>query len=462
MTLIGNVGYLTAMTSLVLGMILMSNPEKAKKGNLILVFGMTIAVVSTILIHANFDGKIPLDKLLLILGIVLIGVLLGGKISWNYKITKMPELIALFNGFGGLAAVFIGFVGLINIEALTNVEYLLLIVSVILGMVTFAGSLVAFFKLSGRITKSFHQNKAFMIFSAAFTVLFSIKLAMSAGETNYLIYLIFLAFFSLLFGLFLANNVGGADMPVLISVLNGLTGVITCVSGVYFQNTIMILLGVFVGFTGLVLTIQMSKAMNRSLSKVFFSSTRKSHTSTSEIAYQNIQEITAATIASELTFTKRVAFIPGFGMATAHAQQSCKKLMSALNENEIEVKFIVHPVAGRMPGHMNVLLAEANIDYKDILNLEEGNEYLKHSDYCFIIGANDVVNTLAEDDAESSIYGMPIIQAYNATRVVVIKRSLGHGYAGIPNPLFDQDHCRMMLTDAQRGLEAILNEYDAH
>ncbi|MEZ4924309.1 MAG: NAD(P)(+) transhydrogenase (Re/Si-specific) subunit beta [Crocinitomicaceae bacterium] len=459
MAIIGNVGYTAAMTSLVFGMILMSNPEKAKKGNKILIVGMLLAVVSTIVLYSNLEAQIPWKNWLLIIGVLALGTVVGGKITWGYKLTKMPELIALFNGLGGLAAVLIGYSGLIGSTRVEGLEFTLLITSVVLGMVTFSGSLIAFFKLTGKLTKSLSQNRAFMVLCLSFCVLFVFKLAMQSNASEFGMNLIFLSFFSFLLGVFFANNVGGADMPVLISVLNGFTGVITCITGLYFENTIMILLGVFVGFTGLVLTIQMSKAMNRNLIKVFFSSIKTSnHSSEGAESYHNIQEITAATIASELTFVKKVAIIPGFGLATAHAQHACKKLMDRLNEMNIDVKFIVHPVAGRMPGHMNVLLAEANVSYENTLELDQGNEFLLEADYCFIIGANDVVNTSAEVDDKSPIYGMPIIQAYQASRVVIIKRSLGNGYAGIANPLFDENHTRMYLTDAQKGLTSIVDE----
>lgn len=459
MAITGNLGYLLATLSFVLGMIQMNNPGTAKRGNFVMILGMFLAILSTLLLSTNLELDSYWQNWLLIAGLLLLGVALGRKISFAFEITRMPELVSLFNGFGGLSAAFISLASIIvAFDSVSIGIKILLLGSLYLGVMTFSASILAFLKLGGKFGISFSKNQAFTGITLIFSIILIVQAIFTESYSEFIVYIALLFIFSLFNGIFFANGVGGADMPVLISVLNGLTGIITTISGVYFENTIMILLGVFVGFTGVILTIQMSRAMNTSLGRVFFSKRKKQSSTSGAVSYTNIQETTAAKIATELAFTRRVVIVPGFGLAVAQAQKLCFELKEHLSELDIELKFVIHPVAGRMPGHMNVLLAEANISYDDILDLEKGNEYLSESDYCFIIGANDVVNIAAELDENSPIFGMPIIQTYKAKKVVVIKRSLANGYAGISNPLFDLDRCYLLLADAKIGLAQIISE----
>jgi NAD(P) transhydrogenase subunit beta len=262
---------------------------------------------------------------------------------------------------------------------------------------------------------------------------------------------------ALVYGLLFALPVGGADMPVLIAVLNAVTGVATAFSGILFESTIMLLGGILVGATGILLTIQMCKAMNRSLRKVLIGG----HAARAELTgngEQLIQTITNAETASVLAFAQQVAIVPGFGLAAAQAQKLCFEMQKALNAQGTNVKYIIHPVAGRMPGHMNVLLAEANVDYDDIVEMEEVNDNMEQFDACVVIGANDVVNPAAEENESSPIYGMPVIRAYRAKHVIVLKRGMAAGYSGVSNPLFEKSNCRLLFGDAKTSLQKIVEE----
>ncbi|SFT48285.1 NAD(P) transhydrogenase subunit beta [Lishizhenia tianjinensis] len=459
MALFGNFGYLFSTAFFALGMVYMGNPKRASKGNALLILGMITAVVSTLGFNASEGLDFNWNRLLLILALLIVGIVAGRKISFSFKITRMPELVSLFNGFGGLCAALIGWVSLFqtNVE-LSQSSQVILLLSLFMGFSTFSGSMIAFFKLGGKLKKAWRGNNAYMWL----TLLLSGVTFLSSLQPNTFIdvktSVLLLGLFSLSYGVFFANGVGGGDMPVLISVLNGLTGVLTTISGIYFENTIMILLGVFVGATGVILTIQMCKAMNKSFVKIFFNTAKKAIHIQGEAEELDIKETSSASIVADLTLAKKVAIVPGYGLAIAQAQKACYELKNLLNAYDTDVKFVIHPVAGRMPGHMNVLLAEANIPYADILDLDKGNEYLAESDLCFVIGANDVVNTSAETNENSPIYGMPIIQTYLAQKVVIIKRSLSNGYADIQNPVFGLENSSMYFTDAKVGLESIVTE----
>lgn len=459
MAIFGNFGYLFSTAFFALGMVYMGNPKRASKGNALLILGMTTAVISTLGFNASEGLNFNWSRLLFILALLVVGIIAGRKISFSFKITRMPELVSLFNGFGGLCAALIGWVSLFQtVLPLNQSSQIILLFSIFMGFSTFSGSMIAFFKLGGKLKKAWKGNNTFMWTSLLLSTVMFILSLQENTFVNQEMTVLLLAAFSLGYGVFFANGVGGGDMPVLISVLNGLTGVLTTISGIYFENTIMILLGVFVGATGVILTLQMCKAMNKSFVKIFFNSSKKAFTNQSTELELDIKETSSASIVSDLTLAKKIAIVPGYGLAIAQAQKTCSELKSLLNAYDTDVKFVIHPVAGRMPGHMNVLLAEANIPYEDILDLEKGNEYLADSDLCFVIGANDVVNTSAENDTNSPIYGMPIIKTYLAQKVVIIKRSLSNGYADIQNPVFGLDNSAMYFIDAKKGLENIVTD----
>lgn len=460
MILSGNIGVLAATVSFILGMMMMGNPKSALRGNLLLVLGMCLAIVSTILIQTNYGLNFPWKNLLFVATLIVIGIVVGRKVSFGFQLTKMPELVALFNGFGGLAAALIGMVGIIGAQDITKISsQVILLASIFLGVMTFSGSIVAFFKLGGRMKLKIKHNRVFTIGSLVLSVLLILQLLLFQNLELFSLSLIGLVFLSLTHGFFFSNAIGGGDMPILISVLNGLTGILTVISGIYFESTIMILAGVFVGATGIILTFQMCIAMNTSLMKVFIKSKSQFLGGGSDTtSYEDLKETSAAKLASDLMLAKQVVVVPGFGLAVAKAQKLCKELLEELSEKDTDLKFVIHPVAGRMPGHMNVLLAEAGIEYSSILDMDKGNELLKETDICLVIGANDVVNTSAENNSTSPIHGMPIIRTYNAKKVVVIKRGLSPGYAGIKNPLFENDNSELLFIDAKDALEKVISE----
>ncbi len=459
MILTGNIGIFAATASFLMGMMIMGNPKKAVMGNLLLVIGMIVAILSTIFLQSSFTENIQWGSILFIIGLLAIGTLIGNRISFGFQLTKMPELVSLFNGFGGLAAGLIGLVGIMSFKLVNDLmNTSILLVSVGLGFLTFSASLIAFLKLGGKFKKYIPNNRAYSLITLLICVLLIIKLLFFPHVDTYMLTVSLLIIFSLLHGIFFANGVGGGDMPILISILNGLTGLLTVISGIYFESAIMILSGVFVGATGIILTVKMCGAMNTSLLKVFLGSNVQLGSAEDASNYSVLQETNTVKVASDLTLVKKVVIVPGFGLAVAKAQKLCRELKDELNAMGVELKFVIHPVAGRMPGHMNVLLAEAGIEYGDILDLDKGNIYLNETDLCLVIGANDVVNTAAENDTSSSIHGMPIVQTYKAKKVIIVKRSLSPGYAGIKNPLFENQNSAMLLVDAKDAIERVLSE----
>jgi len=459
MILGGNIGILAAAFSFIMGMMMLGSPGKAAHGNRLLVLGMIVALASTIGLHSFSSAEVPWLNIGVILVILLIGTIIGLRMSYRFELTKMPELVSLFNGFGGATAGLIGIVGLYSEEPYGDlISTLILSVSIFLGFMTFSGSYIAFLKLGGKFKMRIPNNRSLLLFTLAISVLIIGLIVAHIGAELFIPTLLCLVVLSLLFGVFFASGIGGGDMPILISVLNGFTGALTAISGAYFGSTIMILAGVFVTATGVILTFQMCAAMNTSLKKVLMGSTVTFANSLDAEGYEQINETTSTKVASDLVLMKRVVIVPGFGLAVAKAQKACRELKSKLDQANIELKFVIHPVAGRMPGHMNVLLAEAGIEYSDILDLDQGNDYLEEADLCLVIGANDVVNISAENDVNSIIHGMPIVKTYKAKKVVVIKRSLSAGYAGIKNPLFEVENTELLMTDAKLALERIVDE----
>lgn len=454
-----NFAYLLAAIGFIGGLKLMATPAQSKAGNLISALAMFIAIAATV-VNVVFKNQY-FENLYLLITLIFVGSVIGKYLSQKYEMTRMPELISLFNAFGGLCAMIIG----VNESLITDygadqwATKLILISGVFLGGAAFSGSIIAFYKLSGSLKKSF-QLKSLSILSWLLTIgLIVWHIAMPESSISFLTLSLVIATISLAYGVIFALPVGGADMPVLISVLNAVTGIATAISAILFESTIMLLGGILVGSTGILLTLQMCKAMNRSLKKVLLGGGKTSKNSTSSTSKeQDITSITPSETASILAFSANVAIIPGFGMAVSQAQKECFELQKSLQSLGAKVQYIIHPVAGRMPGHMNVLLAEANIDYNDIVEMDEVNDNMSHYDMAIIIGANDVVNPAAETDADSIIYGMPIIKAYNAKQVVVMKRGMAAGYSGASNPLFERSNTRLLFGDAKLSLQKIIEE----
>lgn len=451
--------YLYSALSFILGLKFMGSPSKAKMGNIFAATGMLIAILATSFLVINNTPKI--ENIIILILVLLMGTIIGKYMSARVEMTAMPQLVSLFNALGGLSAFIISLNELyINANNdLTIVFKTVVISGVVLGGASFTGSIIAFYKLSGKLNKG---NPTILKRLSQVLLIAILILSVSAITTPNLtvsttILIGLVAFLSLVYGVLFSMPIGGADMPVLISLLNAVTGIATIFSGVIFNNPIMIVGGVLVGSTGIILTIQMCKAMNRSLKNILFGAQNGVQTSVGNREIE-IQQASSIEVSSLLAFSKNVAIIPGYGMAVAQAQQVCYELQKNLMGKDVNITYIIHPVAGRMPGHMNVLLAEANIDYKHIKDMADVNDTMEQFDVAIIIGANDVVNPAAETDTDSPIYGMPIIKAYQAKQVFVMKRSMSTGYSGVENPLFERNNCKVLFGDAKESLTNIIDE----
>ena len=456
MKLVLEISYFLAMISFIVGLKFLSSPAKAKMGNLIAAIGMTLAILATI-VGTYYNSGININLILIAIAI-LAGIVIGKRMSDKAEMTKMPQLVSYFNAMGGGCALLLGLIeGQQVMHSNDRGAEVILLVAMMIGAVSFSGSIVAFRKLAGK--QKDVRTMGLKVFSrvllialigipvlASFDIL-SITLMQEIG---------ILAALSIVYGLIFVLPIGGADMPVVISLLNSLTGVATALAGVMFNNLLMISGGIFVGSAGVLLTLLMCSAMNRSIWAVLSGSFKKSEQG--EELEIEIKRTTVGELATNLMYANKVAIIPGYGLAVAQAQHLCGQLERWLDKKNVEVEYIIHPVAGRMPGHMNVLLAEADIHYDKLKEMEEVNDNMNEYDVAIVIGANDVVNPAAENDPNSPIYGMPIIKAYNAKNVVVIKRGMAKGYAGVENALFGYDNCHLLFNDAKAALNDVMAE----
>lgn len=458
MTGLLDIGYFIATLSFVGGLKYMSAPTRAKSGNLLAAIGMTLAVGLTLAF--GVAGHIPALNIIIILSAIGLGTLAGKLMSSRVEMTGMPQLVSLFNATGGGCAMLLSIAEAqqAGIHTMALNLQLLLAGGLVIGALSFTGSLVAYGKLAGK-TKD-RRGKGVVIASRA-TILLILGsfLAYSTGllPVSFVTLVYGWAVLSLLYGILFVLPIGGADMPVVISLLNSLTGIATALAGMAYSNKIMIAGGIFVGAAGLLLTLLMCKAMNRSLLKVLTGSFAGNGGSV--VAEElHIKETSASDTAMQLAFAKKIAVVPGYGLAVAQAQHVCGQLQKLLEERDTEVHYIIHPVAGRMPGHMNVLLAEANISYHSLKEMYEVNEHMEQYDLVLVVGANDVVNPAAENESNSPVYGMPIIRAYKSKQVVVIKRGMSKGYAGVVNSLFSAGNCHLLFGDAKMQMQKIINE----
>ena len=373
----------------------------------------------------------------------------------------MPQMVSIFNGLGGLSAVLLSYAEInkwINFpDSYDNAVVIILILSLFIGSVAFTGSLLAFAKLDGyrwseKLTLPL-QHIINIIFLVAILVLSYYFL-----NSSDIIYLYSIIAISLIYGVFFVAPIGGADMPVVISLLNSFTGITAALTGIIFGNIVMLLGGILVGAAGTILTILMCNAMNRSLLNVLVGGFSSSGSSQKGKEQGDVKEISDSDFAVQLFYSSKVIIIPGYGLAVAQAQKLCKEIQEILESNDVEVKYAIHPVAGRMPGHMNVLLAEADVDYSKLIELDQANEEFKSTDVAVIIGANDVVNPDAIDDSSSPLYGMPILKVWDSKSTVVLKRSMSAGYAGVQNPLFFKKNNNMYFGDAKDSLQRLSSE----
>lgn len=452
-----NLTYLIASILFIVGIKQLAHPKTATRGNLLGALGMLIAVVATL-----FDQAI-LTYDWIIIG-VLIGSVIGIILAIKIQMTAMPQLVAVLNGFGGIASVFVAGAALqLSIPkyatAVNYQEIVSIVFSAIVGGITFSGSFIAFGKLQGFITEKAVRYPGDQLVKILIG-LTSVGLAAYGclEPTDESIYWI-LSGVSLLLGVFLVIPIGGADMPVVISLLNSYSGIAASATGFVLNNNVLIISGSLVGASGIILTQIMCKAMNRSLTNVLFGGFGAVATEMKDdgdFYSGKIKSTSADEVAMLLDVARSVVIVPGYGMAVAQAQHTVRDLYQLLTARGIDVTFAIHPVAGRMPGHMNVLLAEADIPYDRLKEMDEINSTFENVDVVIVNGANDVTNPLAKTDPKSPIAGMPILDVGNAKTVVVIKRSLSPGFAGVPNPLFIADNCLMLFGDGKKATQEMI------
>lgn len=454
--------YLIGSITFIGGLKMLSHPSSARNGNLLAAVGMTIAILGTIFLYRDDAGN-NLHNYPWIFGGIAIGGIIGTLAARKVKMTAMPEMVSLFNGMGGACAALISLVeynhlmhsGTSDDKTLT---LLIIFAGLIIGSVSFAGSIIAWGKLNGRIKDfSFKGQHIFNLILLAAAVILSAMLISGTSLPAYTFYLVFIL--ALLYGIFFVLPIGGADMPVVISLLNSFTGVAAACGGFLYNNKVMLTGGILVGAAGTLLTILMCKAMNRSLKNVligsFGGSSSAAGGSKEQGAYKEISLSDAAVV---MSYANKVMIVPGYGLAVAQAQHACHELEKLLEAKGVEVKYAIHPVAGRMPGHMNVLLAEADVPYDKLLEMEQANDEFRTTDVVLVLGANDVVNPAAKTDTASPIYGMPILDVELAKTVIVNKRSMKPGYAGIENDLFFQPKTSMLFGDAKKVLQDLITD----
>ncbi|MGC6434999.1 MAG: NAD(P)(+) transhydrogenase (Re/Si-specific) subunit beta [Verrucomicrobiales bacterium] len=451
-----NVAYIIAAILFIMGIKMLGSASTAVRGNRISSLGMLLAVVVTLL-------RSGLDYQFIILGLI-VGGIIGLIAAKRVQMTGMPELVALFNGFGGMASLLVGWSEFEKSLEFNWFLYLVVCIAILIGGITFSGSIIAYLKLSGKIGGSaivFPLQKFINLLIMAGAIFVGLLLVLNTNiiNNNSILVWILIAL-ALLVGVLGVIPIGGGDMPVVIALLNSFSGLGAAAAGFVITNTVLVVAGCLVGASGLILSIIMCKAMNRSLANVLFGGFGSKDNANSSEVEGEMKSLTVEDSYYVLEAAQNVVFVPGYGMAVAQAQHVVKELSEILEKNGAEVRHAVHPVAGRMPGHMNVLLAEADVPYEQLCEMEEVNSIMPTVDVAIVIGANDVVNPAAIEDENSPIYGMPIINAHQAKSVFVLKRGQGAGYSGIINTLFFRENCRMIYGDAKSTISSIVSQFD--
>lgn len=452
-----NIAYLVAASLFIFGLKGLTHPRTAVRGNLLGALGMLLAVVITLL-----------DQSIVGYGIILAGIVVGGGIgavlAVRIKMTDMPQLVAIFNGFGGLASILVAGAALLEVAVLKgtlgsialNAQFSIsTFASGLIGAITFWGSLVAFGKLQGLTNDGSVRYRGDQIVKVVLVIVILIFGYMMVMYPDSSIPYWLMVIVASVLGILFVIPIGGADMPVVVALLNSFSGLAAAAAGFVLVNSVLIVAGTLVGASGIILTIVMCKAMNRSLVNVLFGTftVTEGGPSADEVYGGKVKSTSPEEVAMLLEGAKKVCIVPGYGMAVAQAQHAVRELFDLLEGNGTIVEFGVHPVAGRMPGHMNVLLAEADIPYERLKDMDEINPSFKQVDVTIVIGANDVVNPVARTDPDSPIAGMPILDVDYSKTVIVIKRSLSPGFAGIPNPLFAADNTLMLFGDGKKMIE---------
>ena len=455
--------YLLASVSFIVGLKMLSSPKTARQGNFLAAAGMGLAIVATIFLFQSKEGTFLGNKLWIFAGIA-IGTFMGTLSAKRVKMTAMPQMVSLFNGMGGACAAAISLVEFTHLNNNSPAGMIFVVVAgLVIGSVSFSGSIIAYAKLQ-EIMKSTKKLPGHNLLTAGLLIgIVVLTTILSFGQTDSsLFYLLFVL--SLGYGILFVIPIGGADMPVVISLLNSFTGVAAAFGGFLYDNQVMQTGGILVGSAGTLLTVLMCNAMNRSLTNVLFGTfggstvAGSSSGSKSEIS---VRPTNAADVAMIMHYAQKVIIVPGYGLAVAQAQHVIHEMEMLLEKNGVTVKYAIHPVAGRMPGHMNVLLAESNVAYDKLVEMEEINEEFASADVVYVVGANDVVNPAARHDPSSPIYGMPILDVDKAKTVIVSKRSMAAGYANIENELFGYSNCMMLFGDARKTLGEVVAELKA-
>ncbi|MEM1320779.1 MAG: NAD(P)(+) transhydrogenase (Re/Si-specific) subunit beta [Bacteroidota bacterium] len=456
-----NFGYLIGALAFVWGLRQLSSPDTARRGNILAAIGMGLAIVAT-MVQPLSDAPNNYGWIIVSL---IIGAFIGQVSARRIQMTAMPQMVSIFNGLGGACALVLAMVELVRYydgsAALDGGSLAIVLFALLIGAVSFTGSLLAFAKLQGlvwdsTVTLPKHNiiNQVLLLVTLGASVYLFLQ-----GQPGGLWIGIVVMVLSLIYGFSFVAPIGGADMPVVISLLNSFTGLSAAAAGLIYDNQIMLVGGILVGASGTILTVLMCEAMNRSLLNVLIGgfgggAAAKAATSGDQVAKQ----VTTNDAAIQLFYSQSVMIVPGYGLAVAQAQKACKELDDQLEANGVEVKYAIHPVAGRMPGHMNVLLAEADVPYPKLLDLDDANDALPNTDIVVIVGANDVVNPAAKDDPGSPIYGMPVLNVWEAKHIIVLKRSMRPGYAGIQNQLFFHEKNKMLFGDAKDSLQKLVSE----
>ncbi|MCL0031087.1 NAD(P)(+) transhydrogenase (Re/Si-specific) subunit beta [Dehalococcoidia bacterium] len=453
---IEEISYITAAVLFIIGLKKLSSPATARTGNALSGLAMFLAVLVTIV------GRTSVTWEWIVIG-VAIGVVIGSMSAYFIKMTAMPQMVAIFNGFGGGASGLVAYLEYYNNSGglVTPATSLSVMISVIIGAITFMGSFIAFGKLQGFIPSRPILFPMRNIINGVILIATLSTILWILVDNTHLTPIYAAITFSLILGVLLIIPIGGADMPVVVALLNSYSGIAAAATGFVLENTILIIAGSLVGASGIILTRIMTKAMNRSLANVMLGGFGSQDGSSSSVLQKEERPVTAASasdVAMILEYARSVIIVPGYGLAVAQAQHQLRELSDLLKPKGVSIKYAIHPVAGRMPGHMNVLLAEANVPYDELKDIDEINGEFQRTDVAIVVGANDVTNPVARTDSSSPIFGMPILNVDQAQTVIVLKRSMASGFAGVENELFHLEKTLMLFGDAKNSIEEVISE----
>jgi NAD(P) transhydrogenase subunit beta len=462
-----DVCYLIGSVTFIIGLKMMGNAKTARKGNLIGAAGMTLAILGTVVLFVKKDESgiinptysVPSLIYALIGGAILLGSIVGWLAAKKVQMTKMPELVSIFNGMGGACAALIGLMEYNKNLGHTGAS-IAIILGIIIGSISFSGSVIAFLKLNGTMNKPIRLPAYNILNTVVMIAVFAFGGFMVYNQVSSHAILCALFGAAIIYGILFTVPIGGADMPVVISLLNSFTGLAAAFGGFLYGNKVMLTGGILVGSAGTLLTLVMCKAMNRPLSNVIFGAFGGGGATAGPgaDAKGSIKDIGVSDLAVLMNYSKKIVIVPGYGLAVAQAQHVIHELELLLEERGVEVKYAIHPVAGRMPGHMNVLLAESNVAYEKLVEMDDINPEFEQTDVVLVVGANDVVNPAAKTDPSSPIYGMPILEVNKAKNIIINKRSMNAGYAGIDNLLFYDPKSSMFFGDAKKALTELVAE----